>query len=266
MTLNNWLQTAQKTLKSKGVDSYPLDSLLILENITNFNRAHILAHPEKELSAMQEKQLNNLLDRRSKREPIAYILNKKEFYGREFFVNNNVLIPRPESESFIDLIKKHIAETSEFIDIGAGSGILGITTKLEFSKSKVILCDISKQALEVAEKNCNLLQAKCAFVSANLLPTDFNGNTVIANLPYVPKNLDLEPELAYEPKLALFADDDGLALYKKLWQQIGKSTTVNYVLTESLESQHSKMIDFAKNSDFKIHDTLGLVQIFIKAN
>lgn len=267
MTINEWLQEAQRQLKSAAIESYPLDSLVLLEHVTRLNRAHILAHQDKQLSSLQVGTLARLLKRRIGREPIAYITGVKEFYGREFYVDKNVLIPRPESESFIELLKKHQITHQSIIDVGSGSGILGITAKLELPTSNVTLIDIDKNALEVAKKNAIKLNTNVNFLQSDLLeslPSIVNrqSSIILANLPYVPKTIKLEPELAYEPSIALFADNNGLALYERLWQQINGLTSCTYVLTESLESQHHRMTVLAQNAQFKLTKTNGLVQLF----
>ncbi len=262
LTINKWLQSAQRQLKNVGIQSYPLDSLLILEHVTGFNRAHILAHQDKEIPGSRLKDLNSLLERRTKREPIAYITSVKEFYGREFYVDKNVLIPRPESESFIELLKKHEITHESIIDVGSGSGALGITVKLELPTDTVTLSDIDESTLKVAKKNAHNLGASCNFIQSNLLPKSGNYSVILANLPYVPKDMALEPELTYEPILALFADNNGLELYERFWDQIGQQASCKYVLTESLRDQHASMIKLALKAHFTLVEADGFVQLF----
>lgn len=262
LTISNWLQGAQKQLKTAGIGSYPLDSLLLLEHVTDLNKAHILAHQDQVLTDKQLTTLSELLERRTNREPLAYITSVKEFYGRDFYVNQSVLIPRPESESFIELLKQHGITHQSVIDVGSGSGILGITTKLELPTNQVTMVDISKTALEIAKRNAHALSAECSFMQNDLLPLDSDYSVVLANLPYVPKNMSLEPELDYEPALALFADNNGMALYEHLWQQISRLGTCRYVLTESLKSQHDQMTVLAQEAEFELAETDELVQLF----
>lgn len=222
VTINKWLQQAQGQLKQAGIDSYPLDALILLENTTGLNKAHILAHQDKKLSQSELQMLDKLLKRRIKREPIAYIIGKKEFYGREFIVNQSVLIPRPESESFIELLKKHAYPSTHesVVDVGSGSGCLGITIKLEFPQCDVTLVDLDSTTLSVAKNNAIKLGANCKFKSSDLLGSDKKYSTVIANLPYVPKSLSIGPELAYEPSTALFALNKGMRTYRRLWEMM----------------------------------------------
>ena len=263
MKIQKWLSLAYAKLKESGVVSFQLDGLILLEHVTGFDKACILAHQDEELSNKQILELSKLLSRRCKREPIAYITSKKEFYGREFIVDKNVLIPRPESESFIDLLKKHNITYQKIADIGCGSGILGISAKLELLTNTVTLTDIDYKALIVAENNAKNLGAKCSIVQSDLIPTNNDYTVILANLPYVPQELKLEPDLNYEPKIALYAKNHGMEIYDRLWQQIHTSKNIRYVLTESLVAQHKAMIKLAE-PDFKLIDTDGLVQLFSK--
>jgi release factor glutamine methyltransferase len=261
-TIHKWLRDAQQKLKDSGVDSYPLDSLILVEYVTGLNKARILAHQDKPLTTQELKQLNTLLSRRTSREPLSYITGVKEFYGRDFSVDSHALIPRPESESFIELLKEHKITHQNVVDVGCGSGAIGITAKLELPTNQVTLLDVSPEALKVANKNQTALSADCTTLESNLLPAQNNFTVILANLPYVPKNLSVEPELSYEPSLALYANDSGMELYKKLWQQLSSSSACRYVLTESLREQHHTMNQLASSAGYSLIDTDGLVQMF----
>ena len=264
MTIEQWLLLSERKLIKVGIETYHLDSLILLSYVAQIDRTTIIAYPKKILSQKQISKLNLLLNKRLKHLPIAYILGMKEFYGREFIVNKNVLIPRPESESFLDLLKKHNITHQNIIDVGCGSGILGISTKLELPTNQVTLSDLSPKALKVAKQNAKNLNAKCNFIQSDSLPINCNPSIVVANLPYVPKNLDIQPELSYEPPIALFADNSGMSLYGKLWKQISQNTSIKVVLTESLKAQHKNMKELAITANYKLLDTNGLVQFFEK--
>jgi release factor glutamine methyltransferase len=265
-TIHKWLREAQAKLKQSGIDSYPLDCLILVEHVTGLGKAHILAYQEKSLASAELKQLNALLLRRIKREPIAYITEVKEFYGRDFRVNKDVLIPRPESESFIELLKKHKITHQNVVDVGCGSGAIGISAKLELPTNQVTLLDIDSNAIRVAKKNQKALSADCLVIKNDLLPANNSFSVVLANLPYVPRDLPVEPELAYEPALALYADQAGMELYERLWQQLCKQPDIKCVLTESLLTQHKTMNVLAADAGFKPTDSNGLVQLFTLAN
>ncbi|WP_338504236.1 peptide chain release factor N(5)-glutamine methyltransferase [Candidatus Minimicrobia sp. QA0096] len=255
MIISEWLKIATKSLKTANIPSARLDAELILANTLRKNRTYLHAHLDEEIDPRRFDIANARLDLRLDRVPIAYILGYKEFYGRRFTVSPSVLIPRPESEDlislFLELTASEIAE-KVLIDVGAGSGCLGITAKLERSNLSVILSDISKPALNIAEKNANALNADVhiqqqSLLNGQLKPVDY----IFANLPYVDKNWDVSPELQYEPEIALFAEDEGLKLILQLISQAPKCLTPDGLLfIEADPQQHNRIIDEATKKGF----------------
>ena len=255
MIISDWLKTATKSLKNIGISSARLDAELILANTLRKNRTYLHAHLDEEIDPRRFDIANARLDLRLDRVPIAYILGYKEFYGRRFTVSPSVLIPRPESEDlislFLELTASEIAE-KVLIDVGAGSGCLGITAKLERSNLSVILSDISKPALNIAEKNADALNADVhiqqqSLLNGQLKPVDY----IFANLPYVDKNWDVSPELQYEPDIALFAEDEGLKLILQLISQAPRCLTPEGLLfIEADPQQHNRIIDEAVKNGF----------------
>ena len=255
MIISEWLKIATKSLKTANIPSARLDAELILANTLRKNRTYLHAHLDEEIDPRRFDIANARLDLRLDRVPIAYILGYKEFYGRRFTVSPSVLIPRPESEDlislFLELTASEIAE-KVLIDVGTGSGCLGITAKLERSNLSVILSDISKPALNIAEKNANALNADVhiqqqSLLNGQLKPVDY----IFANLPYVDKNWDVSPELQYEPEIALFAEDEGLKLILQLISQAPKCLTPDGLLfIEADPRQHNRIIDEATKKGF----------------
>ena len=255
MIISEWLKIATKSLKTANIPSARLDAELILANTLRKNRTYLHAHLDEEIDPRRFDIANARLDLRLDRVPIAYILGYKEFYGRRFTVSPSVLIPRPESEDlislFLELTASEIAE-KVLIDVGAGSGCLGITAKLERSNLSVILSDVSKPALNIAEKNANALNADVhiqqqSLLNGQLRPVDY----IFANLPYVDKNWDVSPELQYEPDIALFAEDEGLKLILQLISQIPRCLTSEGLLfIEADPQQHNRIIDEAVKNGF----------------
>ena len=255
MIISEWLKIAAKSLKTANIPSARLDAELILANTLRKNRTYLHAHLDEEIDPRRFDIANARLDLRLDRVPIAYILGYKEFYGRRFTVSPSVLIPRPESEDlislFLELTASEIAE-KVLIDVGTGSGCLGITAKLERSNLSVILSDISKPALNITEKNANALNADVhiqqqSLLNGQLKPVDY----IFANLPYVDKNWDVSPELQYEPDIALFAEDEGLKLILQLISQAPKCLTPDGLLfIEADPQQHNRIIDEATKKGF----------------
>lgn len=163
--------------------------------------------------------------------PFQYIIGQESFYGRDFLVNEHVLIPRPETEELIEEVKKRVSELFELnkpiqiADIGTGSGAIAVTIKNEIPHAKVTATDISTDALSVAKKNAERLEAKIQFKQGDLLApvADQKWDVILSNPPYIAaqeaESLS-DTVIGYEPHLALFAEEDGLQLYRKMAEQL----------------------------------------------
>lgn len=280
MTMNGKLQTvdsslawANSELLSTGISSARLDSLILLEDVMGKDRAHILAHPELHLSSAQQTRLERLVKQRREHIPLAYLRGKVMFYGRAFYVNRYTLIPRPESEDFISLLKTYCCDddyTLKVADIGTGSGCLGITVALELQNCKVDLCDIDQRALEVAKRNARHFDISTVrYFKEDLLSSASHReyDIVLANLPYVPDGYKVNLDATFEPKRALFAGADGLDDYRPFWQQLKDfEIRPRYVLTESLPSlQHEELVAMAHDAGYEHRETCGFVQLFASA-
>jgi release factor glutamine methyltransferase len=263
-TNSKWLNLATEKLNQSHIKSARLDALLILEKVLAQPKIDLVANNDIEIDSTQLGQLNDLLDRRVKDEPIAYLIGYKEFYGRDFFVDKEVLIPRPESEAFIELIKNLEIEDLKLADIGCGSGCLGISAKLELPELEVELFDTSKEALKIAKVNSDKLGASVKTIQANLLDKlQGDYGVLLVNLPYVPNELMNANNLSYEPPQALFAGIDGMDLYREFWEQVKiLATKPKYILCESLASQHNQMTSYAKTINYKLIKTDNLVQLY----
>ncbi len=266
MTIANWLISTMSELGAAGVDAPRRDSLVLLEDYLHKDRAWVVSHPEHVLSDDDLAALERPVQRRLNREPLAYVRGKAWFYGRFFAVNPSVMIPRPESEAFITLLKDLAFE--KIIDIGTGSGCLAITSKLEFPHCTVAAADISNEALALAQQNAIRHYIDITLIKSDLFSSIVEEVTsktaVIANLPYVPDGLITSPEITHEPPVALFSGKDGLDHYRRFWQQVGHlKTQPPYVLTESLESQHEAQAELARRAGYKLQKTEQLTQLFV---
>ncbi len=282
LTTSKWLQAATKQLEEAGIGTARLDCLVLLEDATGKDRSWLLAHPDFIVQGPTLKTLEKQIARRAGHEPLAYIRGKTEFYGREFSVNKDVLEPRPESETIIDLLKQIMeggrwkveggektADASCIIDIGTGCGCLAITAKLELPSLNVLATDISKKCLLIAAKNAKKLRGDVDFFQGNLLkalpPSTFHlPTTILANLPYVPDNYQVSQAAMNEPKLAIFGGPDGLDLYRKLFHQIANlPVSRSIVLTESLPFQHDELAKIANKAGYTLHKTEDFIQVFV---
>lgn len=262
MTIAEWLKNAANELADELLPSARLDAELILGHTIRHPRTYLHAHADEELSLRDIDIANARLELRKDRVPIAYVIGHKEFYGRRFSVTPAVLIPRPESEMLISYLKQLLPSTSalpsvqnkRLVDIGTGSGCLGITAKLEFPELDVALTDTSRHALKIAEKNASSLGANVETFTSDLLNDyPYSPDIVIANLPYVdeswPENSD---ELRHEPPEALFAEDGGLSVIKRLIEQAEHRTKPGAaLLLEADTRQIDATADFAAKHGFK---------------
>lgn len=264
MTIGEWLGETTGKFKENYIASARLDALVLLEFVLDTSRATLLAHPETPLPATTLVKLNAARTQRLDGVPTAYILHKKEFYGRDYIVDEHVLIPRPETEDMIDAVKKLCEDRPRTIlDIGTGSGCIAITLSLEVPQSKVFATDISDDALKIAKLNAKSMGAQVTFKKTDL----FIGlehrtfDIVCANLPYVPDGLVTSAEITKEPALALFSGTDGLNHYRQLFERI-QTIKPTYVLIESLESQHAELQKLAAKAGYQFVESRGLILIF----
>lgn len=268
-TYRAWLQDSAKKLSDEGIDSARLDAEIILAHTIRNSRTYIHAHDDMMLDPRQLEIADTRLALRLDRTPIAYIIGHKEFYGRSFKVTPATLIPRPESEVIITLLKEIVAVQPQtlfhtpgrLIDVGTGSGCLGITAKLEVPELQVTLSDVSNHALKVAQGNARALDADVDILLSNLLESySFSPLFIVANLPYVDQSWDRSPETQYEPELALFADNNGLQLIDKLIEEAEtRLTSKGYLLLEADTRQHQAVVAFAQKHHFRLVKIDGFI-------
>jgi release factor glutamine methyltransferase len=198
-----------------------LDAEVLLAHTLGWDRARLLAHGETLLSAERIANYTSLIQRRQAGEPIAYLTGHREFFGIDFLVTSDVLVPRPETESVVDACLEHISEgeISQMADIGTGSGAIVIAVCKQRPSLKAFATDLSEPALAVAEENARRqgVDGQITFLSGDLLaPLPHAVNLIAANLPYVPPG-EAAPDVArWEPQVAVFGGgEDGTALIRR---------------------------------------------------
>ena len=269
-TVSKWLEHSIKSLSDAKVDSARLDALILLSDELGQDKSWVLAHPEYVLQIEQIKKLNTKIAHRIAHVPLAYIRGHAEFYGRDFRVNSHVLVPRPETEDAIDAVITATVDVHNplIVDIGTGSGCIAITLALSINPSRIIGIDISDAALSVARDNAKRHSANVTFQSGDLLaPLGAQADEplfIVANLPYVPLHFPINEAAKHEPSIALFSGDDGLADYRRLFEQLHDLSIATTVITESLELQHEALKIIAKTQGYKLVETKGLIQTFTK--
>lgn len=262
MTVDAWLQTAAAQLAAAGIASSRLDAELILAHTLRKGRTWLHGHGDEIINERQREIANARLDLRLDRVPIAYIIGHKEFYGRRFTVTTATLVPRPESEAIIEVLRElPIAPGAKLVDVGTGTGCLGITAKLEYPALEVTLVDVDAHALTVARRNADQLGAVVTSLKGSLLASyPYVADIVIANLPYVDKEWERSPETNHEPALALFADDNGLQLIKQLIHQCkSKLQPQGYLILEADRRQHHAITHYAEKHGLSLVATNGLI-------
>jgi release factor glutamine methyltransferase len=195
-----------------------LEARILLSHATGYSQEYLIGHSDETISPEIMESFYRFVERRLNKEPIAYILGYKEFYGRKFFLDKNVLIPRNDSEVLIDAVLG--CEGQNILELGVGSGCLIITLLLEIPNAKGVAVDISKEALEIAQKNMIQynLEDRCKLIHSNWFENiDGKFDIIISNPPYISENdqsIMAEETLLYEPKAALYADNNGYEAYE----------------------------------------------------
>ena len=213
-----------KSLKSKNIINPKLDVELILSKVLKINRGKILLNYQNNLNIKQEKKFYYYLSKRKKNEPMAYILGYKYFWKYKFFVNNSVLIPRPDTEHLIEESLNYIPSNKSYkiLDIGTGCGCIIISVLKERPECSGIAIDISSKALKVAKTNAKLhhLENKIKFLNIDIDKFNtYKYDLIITNPPYI-KNIEFkrlgDNVKLYEPKIALNGGLDGFEILKKI--------------------------------------------------
>ncbi|MCK4525315.1 MAG: peptide chain release factor N(5)-glutamine methyltransferase [Candidatus Andersenbacteria bacterium] len=278
MNIQQILKVSTQKLKQNNIPSADLDAeVLLLEALNklnkNIDKSWLYANNKYILNKKEEKLFNSFINQRKKHKPVAYIINRKEFYGYEFYVDENVLIPRPETELIVEevlkILNNKIQRKFILIDIGTGSGciIISILNELKRKRTANIIQnayanDISLKAIKIAKHNANKynLNKKIKFVAQDLEKfiskktfCNFNNFIITANLPYI-KNDEYKKLLPnvrrYEPRIALTAGKNGLVYIEKLIDSISKiQLRLNqkiYLLLEANPDQMSKITTISK--------------------
>jgi len=231
---------------------------LVMEFVLNFTKADCVLNGNEVISAEKQSEINQIVLRLQNNEPIQYITGKGYFFGYEFKVTPNTLIPRPETEELVDWVLTEMIKQPNknwrVLDIGTGTGCIPITIKKEYGNSEVSAIDVSKEALVVAKENAQLLNAEVTFIEKDILTAELldSYDIIISNPPYV-RNLEKveihENVLQHEPHLALFVDDhDPLIFYRKITELAHENLAENgmlfFEINQYLKNEMDEMMKF----------------------
>ena len=259
MNISELLYVGSRTLKLKKIKTHQLDSELVLSNVLKKQRENLIINSNEIVTENTILNFKKLITRRANREPLAYILKKKEFWSKEFFVDRNILIPRPETELLCESVIKIFKNRNLYmLDMGTGSGCIILSILNELKNAKGIGIDISKKAIEVAKKNSSKLGLNKRVKFFNKSLEDIYGykfDLIVSNPPYIRtsqiKSLLVDVK-RFEPKIALDGGKDGLDVIKKV---IYKSNTIlkklGCLALEIGYGQHYKVSQILKKQNFK---------------
>ena len=230
-SLKGLLTDGTKMLTQAGIDEAELDARYILEYITGLNSAQYFIHSEDIIEKNKAEEFFRLIERRSKRIPLSYVIGTRDFFGLTFKVDENVLIPEQETELLVEEVIKH-SEGKSVLDMCTGSGCIAISIALFGKPSKVAASDISEKALKVARENAKSLKAgEISFIQGDMFEnvTD-KFDIIVSNPPYIETGEidELMPEVRdYIPRLALDGDIDGLKFYRIISKEAVKKLNKN---------------------------------------
>ena len=259
MNISNLLKEGSDILKKNNIQTNQLDAEILLSKLMNEKRERLIINSDKNVSNEIINNYNTLLERRSKKEPIAYIINHREFWSKDFYVNKHTLIPRPETELLCEnVIKLFKDKEFNFLDIGTGTGCILLSILSELKKAKGIGIDVSKKAIDVAKKNSiNFnLEGRAKFIVKPFNKIyGYKFDLIVSNPPYI-KSIDIknlkEDVRKFEPKLALDGGKEGLDVIKKV---IYKSKTIlrkdGLLALEIGFRQHYKVSQILKEQGFR---------------
>ena len=269
-TVQEILQKNYKDLLNHNIQTAKIDSEVILANILNTTRINLITKQDITLDKEQEDLFSKLVERRKQKEPVAYILNKKEFWNENYFVDKRVLIPRPETEILIELLLKKIKDKNKaykVLDLGCGSGCLLISFLKEMNKSRGMGVDISRNALEVAKKNIELHnlnnRAKLMRLDLLTLHTKDKFDVIFSNPPYLSSSdyAKLSEDVKnFEPKQALVGGFNGVLYYKKIIALAQSALKKNgYLALELGDRQYRTISKLLQDHSFRILDKYQLI-------
>jgi release factor glutamine methyltransferase len=257
-------------LLNHSIQTAKIDAEVILADVLKISRVNLITKQNTSLNQEQEDLFAKLIKRRKQQEPVAYILNKKEFWNENYYVDKRVLIPRPETEILIEMLLKKVKDKSkvfQILDLGCGSGCLLISCLKEFNKSLGLGIDISSLALEVAKKNIQThkINSRAKLLKLDLFKLDIKKkfDFILSNPPYLTsseyRNLSKDVK-DYEPKQALVGGFDGILYYKKIISFSKSSLKKNgFLALEIGDGQYKEIKKLLTNHSFRVLDKYQLI-------
>jgi release factor glutamine methyltransferase len=270
MTIRTALAQGSELLDRDGIPEPRLTAEVLLCHATHRERTYFYAHPEQELREVEWLHYGRYLHERLKGKPTQYITRRQEFYGRDFLVSRDVLIPRPETELLVEAVLNQKPPEGIIIDVGTGSGAIAISLALELARP-VIATDLSAEACCVAQTNARRLGANVRFLEADLLKpfADSIADIIVSNPPYVPLSdkAVLQREVRdWEPALALYGGPDGMAIYERLIPEAKRVLKPGGILAVEIGISQSEAISALAKDWHNLQllpDLAGIPRVFL---
>jgi release factor glutamine methyltransferase len=263
-TIDRLINWSTDYLEQKGVDNPRLDAEVLLSHLLGIERVEIYLNPERSLNQTRFSDFKSLIRKRGQRKPLQYLVGKQEFWSLDFKINEDVLIPRPETEILIEEAVRIMSKESSSIsrhrilDMGTGCGVIAVSLAKELESAWILATDISRSALGIARENAarHQVRERILFLGADLFnplrENHFCFNLIVSNPPYIPSGgfNQLEPEIRdFEPRQALNGGEEGLEFLREIAKQADKFLLpAGWLLLEVGEGQAEKVTGFLKES------------------
>ena len=255
MQIKELVDRSLKKLSNAEVEDFRNKFFILAEKKLNLSKEVILSHGDNEIDVDKYEMLEPYLDKIIEGIPVQYLVNEQEFYGLKFFVNENVLIPQPDTEIIVEEALNIISDGDRVLDLCTGSGVIGVTIANK-KNANVVASDISQKALEVARINAdNLGDNKVTLVESDLFENiEGKFNVIVSNPPYIKKDVirTLSKEVQNEPIIALDGGIDGLDFYKKIVEEaLNYLEDGGYLLLEIGYDQKEEVLNLVINKNYK---------------
>ncbi len=271
MTFREIFQKASGQLKDAGIESNVLDAEVIISHVADIERHRILIDADKEVDFSLQEEIFRLIEKRCKNIPVSYLTGYREFYSLNFEVNENVLIPRPETELLVDMAIYHAPQKGSVLDLCTGSGCVAISLKHSRRDLSVSASDISPDAIECARVNCEAIlgEGEIEFRQGDLFSPwrEDLFDAIISNPPYVNPGIKntLQQDLTYEPSIALYCDDEGRSIIRKIIEESSQYLSESgIVMLEIGSDMKSFVVELGRENGYGVmilNDFSGLPRI-----
>ena len=256
LTIKENLEYAIKKLKENDIEECSLKAKLLLSYVLIKPKEFLIINQEKKLSEEEQEKFYRLLEQMIDNVPLQYLVNKQEFYGIEFFINENVLIPQPDTEILVEEVINisNRENKKEILDMCTGSGAIAIALSKNIKNANIIATDISDKALEIAKKNDK--ENKVNFIKSDMFENLKNKkfDVIVSNPPYIKTDRikTLSKEVQKEPMLALDGGKDGLNFYRIIINNADKHLNSNgYLCLEIGDDQKEEVVQLLKQKKYK---------------